>query len=407
LRAAYEIDLGPVGAFLPARVPLDVLPGPYQPFLDACAELPARYPVGRGGVRRWLDTEFGESRPAARSGLGGLTPAAQETLLTALSVLGHTYRWDTIPPAADRFADQDIRLPAGFGEVWQDLADRLGQPRVGTTWTLHLCNWRMTDRPGGAAYDPAELSPANLRVAHQWLGQPADRDLERFSLAFVLLEAAGARALRALVDAVDAAAAGDAPAVAAALVAAQAGIKAMSTSFTAGVRDSHIRPAVWLELVQPTFVWAAGPGDGSSNGPSGLQLATIQCLDALLGVGGNSELARAARPARQYLPPRHRHFLDAVDGVGTLLPDFARDSGDEALRLLVNHCLKWLRTFRTAHSARGARYLRAGRHGAQPRVSTGLGMHWRETPVEPATEPADSFVRSMAERIAETSAGLP
>jgi hypothetical protein len=201
----------------------------------------------------------------------------------------------------------------------------------------------MTDRPGGAAYIPEELSLDNLRLAHEWLVPPVDRDLANFSLSFVLMEAGGAAALRALVRAIDASARRDLAAALPAFVDLKAGIKAMSASFIATVRDLHIKPAVWLELIQPTFAWGVATEDEVLEGPSGMQLGTIQCLDVALGVPEDSFLARECRRARRYLPVSHRHFLDTVDTARSVIPDFVRTADSDILRAHINPCIKWLR----------------------------------------------------------------
>ena len=417
LRESYRRDLGAVGTFLPDTVPVDRLPAEFAPFLAACAELPGRYPADRGGVRAWLDRMFGAADPAVTGAVGSLAEPELHALLTALSVLAHVYRWDHVPPARERFADRTVALPAGIDGPWRAVTGRLGEPRVGTTWSMHLCNWRMTDRPAGARYAPEELTPENLRVAYQWLAPPVDSDLERFSLTFVLMEARAAAALAALVRAIEAAAARDGDRCLAALGDLETGVKAMSAAFTASVRAAHIDPAAWLELIQPTFAWAVRTDEGVHSGPSGMQLPSIQVLDAALGVPERSYLAGECRRARRYLRAPHRHFLDAVDGAAAILPGFVREAGGAELRTALARCVRWLHTFRVAHSARGARYLGAGREGEQARVSTGLGISWRPdqddghaapdgapgpAAVDAVADPVGYFTRTMAGRIAET-----
>ena len=90
LRDAQRRLLPDVGAFLPERVPLDRLPEPLQPYLDACACLPQHYPRDR----------FARFDPHVAAVIHSLSPIEDWTLLTAFAVLGHTYRWDTVPPRA-------------------------------------------------------------------------------------------------------------------------------------------------------------------------------------------------------------------------------------------------------------------------------------------------------------------
>lgn len=97
VRTAYRDDLGEVGAFLPQRIPADTLPAVFQPYLTACADLPTRHPAGHGGTRAWLGRRFGRLDPMVLTALPRLSTPERHTLLTVLSILGHAYRWDTVP----------------------------------------------------------------------------------------------------------------------------------------------------------------------------------------------------------------------------------------------------------------------------------------------------------------------
>ncbi len=401
LRQSYEADLGDVGAFLPERVPLDELPSPFEPYLAACSELPARYPEDRGGVRRWLERTFPYEDRAVSRAIMDLSCAERETLMTALSVLGHTYRWDRVPPAGARFHEQRIALPPGISGPWTTLARALDQPRVGTTWSLHLCNWRMADRPGGSAYEPEELTADTVRVARNWLQPPVDEHLERFSLSFVLLEARGAAALRHLVDAVDGAARGCVEQTFAALERLHGAIEAVTLAFSSNVRKRTVDPSTWLKLVQPTFAWSvegAEPGC-VEGGPSGMQVAIIQALDAALAIDGRSALARSAVAARPMMPRRHRRFLANLDQGGPLLRRFVRDTGCPALTDQYNRCIRGVVSFRNTHKSRGALYLRNRPESGTERVSTGLTIGVGDDPLE-------VFERTMSERTSETQAAM-
>jgi len=403
LRASYERDLGEVRAFLPTTVPVDELPPVLEPFLAACAELPERYPQDRGGVRRWLDKEFPSADAAVRRAMGGLGDGARDTLMTALSALGHTYRWDAVPPAPARFAERRIDLPAGISGPWGELARSLDLPRVGSAWSLHLCNWKLAGRPGGATYRADELTSGNVRVARNWLPPPADGDLERFSLSFVLLEARGADVLRHLVDAVGAASVRRPDDTLLSLERLQGAIDALVLSFSLTIRTRTVDPSVWLKLVQPTYAWSAEtdePG-GTEGGPSGMQVSIIQALDSALGITGDSTVARSAAMARRSMPPAHRRFLRTLDMAGPVLRRFIVETGWPALTEQFNRCVSGVTSFRTTHHARGALYLRNRPPDGASRVSTGLTIGVDDDPLA-------VFERTMSERTAETrDATLP
>lgn len=399
VRSSYESDLGRVRAFLPALVPVDELPGPFAPYISCCSELPARYPVTGGGVRDWLDREFAEEPRGLRRAIIHLTGAQRDAAMTMFSVLGHTYRWGHVPPAPARFAERLIPLPAGIKGPWEMLARLCGQPCVGTTWSLHLCNWSMRDRPGGATYHPAELTIDNVGVVRNWLPPPFDAQLERFSVSFVLLEAGGSAVLTHLVDVVEATLRLEFADAVAPLEQLRGAIAAMTRGFSLNVRKATVDPEVWLQMIQPTFPWSAEAGEPGriEGGPSGMQLGAIQALDAGLGVGGASELAEAARAGRRYMPGPHRRFLKTLDGAGRLVRANVRNSGSEELIGQFNDCVRALRSFRATHHTRGAQYLRSGLVNAGERASTGLTIGVQDDPVA-------TFDRTMAERVADTEA---
>jgi extracellular factor (EF) 3-hydroxypalmitic acid methyl ester biosynthesis protein len=415
LRLAFE-ELGPIGAFLPERVPPVRLPPPFDDHTEAAAGLAEHFPAGRGGVRRWLDARFGSPDPALAGAVADLDVLGRHKLLSALTALAHTYRWDTVPPDPERFEERRIRLPPGIAEPLAAVARALEHPRVGTTWSLHLCNWWMTDRPGGAAFVPAELSRAELRIAFPWLGPPHDADLAAFSLTFVLTEARGAPVLAAIRRAIGAAAREEVHETGYALDRLSADIEAMAEPFTRIIRDAHVDRRTWLSLVQPPFAWAAevAPGEEAAlatPGPSGMQTGVVQAVDAALGLDRTTFLGRAARDGRRFMPGPHRRFLEHLDELGPVLRAFVERSRDPHLVRLYNECVRNLRTFRVVHQKRGAAYLRIGRVRSGPRVSTGLAVPWtddarNDAAVEVGDDPVETFEATMAERIAETSAAM-
>ncbi len=401
IRTSYERDLGKVGAFLPECVPLNELPTAFAPYLAACAELPVRYPAGRGGVRKWLERGFRRDDAAVRRAITRLTEAERDTLMTALSVLGHTYRWDSVPPAPARFEERCVSLPPGIAGPWGVLAKSGRHPRVGTTWSLHLCNWTMTNRCGGAPYLTDDLSGDNVRVAHNWLGPPFDRHLDRFSISFVLMEARGARVLRHLVESIEASASSRIEDALVSLELLHGAIRAMTVAFSSSVRRATVDPAIWLELVQPTFAWSAEADEPGrvEGGPSGIQLGTIQALDAALGIAGTSGLATLAKAGRRYMPRPHRRFLGTLDEAGPIVRTFILHAACKELREQFNMCVKAMRSFRTTHQARGAQYLRNRQTGDAARASTGLMIGVDDDPVA-------TFERAMTERTAETEVAI-
>jgi CRP-like cAMP-binding protein len=184
------------------------------------------------------------------------------------------------------------------------------------------------------------------------------------------------------------------------LSALTASAREASREFVVAMRDGSVDPRRWLELVQPTMAWALPDEHGATlPGPNGLQLASLQVWDTLLGVPQHSELARSAMAARPGMPREHRQLLDAAGACGPLLRSFLNDGGTAVTRRRYREALDALRRFRTAHRVRAARYLRAGRPGTSARVSTGLGLAWR--PNDEGLDPVVAFERLADERIQE------
>ena len=399
VRERYEADLGPGRSFLPATVPPDSLPAPFDRYLEACRDVARHYAGDAGGVRTWLDREFGREDPTVLAQLELLDRPHQESLLTALSVLGHTYRWDRIPPCADRFGERQVALPPGISGPWRSLARAFRLPPVGTAWSLHLCNWGMTDRPGGSAYVVDDVSVGNIRVAHNWLLPPFDTHLENFSLSFVLFEAKGARVLSEVVALVEAASMMDVDALLRLFNGLDSAIRTLTREFSRSVRSRTVDPSIWLTMVQPTYVWSAEsdrPGC-IQGGPSGMQLPVVQALDAVLGVAGTSALAAMAHAARYAMPYPHRRFLRLLDRAGPIVRTAALASANPEVVEGFNRCVWSLRSFRSTHRARGAQYLRHRPSAGAPRASTGLT-------IGPDDDATATFEAAMTERVAETEA---
>lgn len=397
VRASYETDLGSVGAFLPERTPADRLPFPFTRYAEACLELPRRHPAEFGGVRQWLDEEFGTLDPAVVEALADLPQPQRDALMTVFSFLAHAYRWDTLPPAPERFAERRIALPAGIDEPWGELARLLGQPRIGSLWAMVLCNWSLVGVEGESPYDPAALTRENLRLGYAWVPEAAHAHLERFVLTFVLLEARGAAVLRAIVEALEAAAREDLQETAYVLDKLAAAIDSVGEPLVSTIRRPLVDPQIFIDFLQPSWAWDAEGAHDLQGGPSGMQLATLHALDAALSVPGESELAVATRAARVYLPERQRRFLQHLDEAGPLLRRFIDASGDAGVKWRFNDAVRALRVFRTIHIKRGSQYLRGGAESDGVRT-TGLTLEGGGAPV------AEEFERLMSGRIAETAA---
>jgi hypothetical protein len=407
LAASYRVRLGPLGAFLPERVPaFAALPEPFAGYYAVTAELADRYHQPAGGVRKWLDGLFGQSRPDVVAAATGADPATKAGIFGILTVLAHLYRWDTVPPAATRFTETELRLPEGIGRPWMALCDEVGLPHVGTLWSFVLCNWTLPGREGDA-YDAGALPDQGLRLGCRWLRPPADTSQENFHLAFLCVEAKGGPAIALAVDAVEASLRQDADGLVDALTRLESAIDDVTGQFVDRIRASRVPLEGWLDLIQPTFAWGLPGDDGQPlSGPGGLQLGVVHVLDAVLGLPAGSTMAKASRGSRRYFPTFQREFLAELDTVAPRVREFVLGSGRADVKRAFNGAVRALRRFRVVHRVQGARYLRAGGQEGAPRMSSGTGISWREDPSRPEVEPADLFERQMLDRMVETTDAL-
>jgi hypothetical protein len=396
----YQRELREPGAFLPERVPSLDLGSAFEPYLDACRELPERYDVG---VRAWLDDRFAVLGTDLLDRIDEMDEASCETLASMFAVLGHAYRWDRMPPAEERFAETTLQLPAGLHHPWQAVSRRVGHPMVGSAYSLHYANWCSRSLAGGSAFDPGCLARDDLEMAFPWLGGSRASALRSLSLAFVLMEARGALVLRHLVAAIDAAERHDVTETSHALVDLAPAVGELAAAFVVAIRPSLVDPTDFLEWIQPSSGWAVDTGDGECHlGASGLQVGALQSLDIALGVTGTSEIARGYPNARRYLPRRFQNFLAALDERAHVLPTFVESASTATVRRAYATCLGEMQRFRRAHRVRGAQYLQAGSAIAAPRRSSGLSSSYHD-----AEGPIARFEASMQARIDETEGAKP
>lgn len=393
LEHAYATCLPQGKGFLPPVVPVEQLPRGFERYQQACDELPGRFGATHSSVRPWLDRLFSRCDPGVIGAIDRLDVMEQQKAMTVLCTLAHAYRWEKTPPDKAAFELKHLTLPPGIDWPWSHLARLLGQPRVGTLWNMALCNWSLVSKPGGSAYSVDELTLENLRLSHGWLNPPLASALDVFILTFVETEARGEAVVRQSVNLIRATADNDADAVLVCLDALGEAIKAMNQVFYKNIRAKLIDPASWNEYIKPIHGWGLDMGDGPLEGASGLQLGSIQCADAVLGIEDQTFLSRAAVESRRYMPEPHRRFLAAMDAVRTLVPRFIRGRNEPPLTQYYNECVESLRAWRQAHQRRGALYLRGNGNG--PRGGT-TGM------VITSSNAIEEFHSMTQERIEET-----
>jgi indoleamine 2,3-dioxygenase len=332
--------------FLPAQDPALELPRGFAVWDDLARELPKRLLAGRiRRALRGLPVLQTESLPAG---------APLRRAMLVLSYLGHGYVWGEPEPAD--------HVPASIAVPWCAVASRLGRPPVLSYASYALDNWRLLDRAR-----PVELG--NLAIAQNFLGG-ADEDW--FILIHVEIEARAASILSRLGPATSAASRGDGVALAEHLGAIATGIEALCETLQR--MPEHCDPYVYYHRVRPFIhgwknhpllphgvvyegVIALGGRPQSLRGETGAQSGIVPALDAALGVAHADDPLRAyLLEMRDYMPPRHRAFLEAVEAAPSIRAGVLACGSREA-REAYNECLRWLEAFRSTHLDYAARYI--------------------------------------------------
>jgi len=229
-----------------------------------------------------------------------------------LSFAGHAYVWETPgQPAA--------KLPSQLAQPWYEVAQRLGRPPVLSYASYALDNWRRLDQA-----KPIELD--NIVLLQNFLG---GLDEEWFVVVHLQIECQAGPGLEGLVRAINGAANEKDNEV-------LSGLQALASAQTA-MRDTLLRmkercdPYVYYTRVRPYIHgWKNSPSlpDGllydqveayaqkpqQFRGETGAQSTIVPCLDAGLGIRHAPDpLTVYLQEMREYMPPRHRAFLQALE----------------------------------------------------------------------------------------------
>lgn len=392
----------PATGFLPACIPTDALPGPWEAHAHACGLLAARYHRDDGDVRPWLATAFATWDDRHHEALRNASDSVCDGAMTAVSMLAHAYRWGAMPAVPDALGHDVIELPPGLARPLRALSERLGVPACGNLFHMVLANWRWPGAAPGSTYAPARLRADIERVTpmYGWLQGSAADHLAATLRCLLLTEIAGAEMLPAVLGLCDAALRHDAQAAVVHLHTVRAGIAAVSAVLGRYMRPQTIAPEVFLSVIQPHFGWGLSHAGVRLDGACGAQTTTIQLLDAVFGVPRASAVGAMAHHARRYLPWKQRALLEAIDRRAPIVRAFVADHADPDAPALWNDCLNTLHQWRRAHQKRGALYLRA--ENARYHSVGGL------VTVEDSAVRAAAYDRAMEEHMQETlAARLP
>ena len=366
-----DFDISPERGFLPTTDPLGHLSD--QPVLNQIAlELPKLLTARQ--FRHFIqDRSDVLSTVPANWGLDQLRCA-----MRTLSFAGHAYVWeDPEHPAA--------RLPASLARPWYEMAQRLGRPPVLSYASYALHNWRRLE-----PRKPIELG--NIVLLQNFFG---GLDEEWFVLVHIEIEAKAGSGLLGLVQAHNAAQENKENEVLQGLRSLAAAQESMRKTLLR--MPERCDPYVYYSRVRPYIHgWKDSPAlpEGllyeevaayrefpqQLRGETGAQSSIVPALDAGFGIRhADDPLTQYLNEMRDYMPPRHRAFLGAlqerVDEHGRpLLYGYVQDRKHRSPELWKAFCacVDLLAQFREIHIDYADRYI-FRQHQSHASNPTGVG----------------------------------
>jgi indoleamine 2,3-dioxygenase len=333
--------------FLPSQDPLPGLPAAFDAWEQLAVELPKLMATTR--VRTFL-----EQAPAFDVGL--LRNEAEfERAMLILSYLGHAYVWGQTQTV--------YRLPAVLAQPWQQVAQKLGRPPILSYASYALHNWRRMDPAG-------PLALGNIVLLQNFLG---GEDEEWFILVHVDIEARAGAALAAALAAQSQVAEDAADGVERSLGSIAGAFEGMYSTLCR--MPEHCDPYIYYHRVRPYIHgWKNNPAlpDGliyegveaygnqpqKFAGETGAQSSIVPALDAALGVAHRDDPLRPyLLDMRNYMPPRHRAFIETIEHGPSLRAYVQQHREREGLRESYNACVIWIERFRSKHLEYAASYI--------------------------------------------------
>ncbi|MEY3388047.1 MAG: hypothetical protein RI944_820 [Actinomycetota bacterium] len=276
--------------------------------------------------------------------------------MLVLSYIGMAYQWSDNNPA--------FVIPERLAKPWYEVGKLLGRPPILSYASYSIDNWYRLDKKG-----PIECG--NIALLQCFLG---GQDEEWFILIHIDIEKKAGKVLKAIEEAQTAVVANDADKLEKALTKMRDGIKAMYDVLAR--MPEKCDPYVYFHRVRPyIFGWKNNPalpdgviyegvdeyqGKGQKfRGETGAQSAIVPALDGVLGIEHErDELRDYLMEMRQYMPPKHVKFIEAVEN-GPRVRDFVFKLNNNAIKNVFNECVSLVADFRALHLEYAGTYIHA------------------------------------------------
>ncbi|MGA0083281.1 MAG: hypothetical protein ACO3H5_06530 [Candidatus Nanopelagicales bacterium] len=276
--------------------------------------------------------------------------------MLVLSYIGMAYQWSDNNPA--------FVIPERLAKPWYEVGKLVGRPPILSYASYSIDNWYRLDKKG-----PIECG--NIALLQCFLG---GQDEEWFILIHIDIEKKAGKVLKAIEEAQTAVVANDADKLEKALTKMRDGIKAMYDVLAR--MPEKCDPYVYFHRVRPyIFGWKNNPalpdgviyegvdeyqGKGQKfRGETGAQSAIVPALDGVLGIEHErDELRDYLMEMRQYMPPKHVKFIEAVEN-GPRVRDFVFKLNNNAIKNVFNECVSLVADFRALHLEYAGTYIHA------------------------------------------------
>ncbi|NXT28861.1 I23O2 dioxygenase, partial [Syrrhaptes paradoxus] len=319
--------------------PLTELPAPYGPWMEIAHDLPQLIASHR------LRSQVHQMPQLSAQHLRGQEELHLAHLVLSFITMG--YVWQEGEEDAAKVLPRNLAIP--FWEVSQ----ALGLPPILSHADFVLANWRRKN-PNG-----------NLDTI---ISLPGGESLRGFILVTLLVEKAAVPGIKAIARAIGAIPQLDAGTLHRALRELAEAIGDMSQALRR--MHDHVDPAVFYAVIRIFLSgWRDNPAmphgliyEGVSEEPmafsggSAAQSTVLHAFDELLGIRHSPESAAFLHRMRDYMPPPHRAFVEAIRRAPSLR-QHVLSSGDAQLCATFNQCVSALADFRSSHITIVTRYI--------------------------------------------------
>ena len=345
-----DYDVNQERGFLPTISPATVpLPESFRKIKETAALLPKLLIAGK--IRQVL-----AKLPKLNLERETISAIQLRRLMQIYSYLTHAYVWGESTPAQT--------LPRNIAMPFYQIAQQLDRPPLLSYASYALDNWKRLD-------DSKPIAIGNIILVQNFLG---GLDEDWFILIHIDIEAKAAPALGVIPAILEAIARDDAIAVGKAL--AKVKHAWININKTMNRMPEGCDPYIYYQRVRPYIhgwknnpalpqgliyegVEAYGGRPQQFRGETGAQSAIVPTMDALFNITHASDLLREyLLEMRDYLPPKHRAFVEIVEQ-RSKLRDFVRQRRQylPELKNLYNGCLSLIEQFRTKHLEFAHRYI--------------------------------------------------